>query len=50
MLAQLYGRQFNYQRTGISVRDGGCYFDKVGPNSLLLLFQQNDVMRFIAFV
>ena len=25
---ELYGRNFNYQRTGIKIRNGGCYCSK----------------------
>jgi non-canonical poly(A) RNA polymerase PAPD5/7 len=28
---ELYGKNFNYARVGISVRDGGYYFPKAGP-------------------
>lgn len=41
---ELYGRQFNYMKVGISVTDGGCYFSKealgingTGENGLLFI-------------
>lgn len=50
---ELYGHYFNYEKTGISIRDGGTYFDKVTRDwddprnpALLSIEDPIDISRF----
>ena len=46
---ELYGRHFNYMRTGISVMDGGSYIpkDNVSPDDNALLYIQDPSSTYI---